>query len=156
MRAYADTNFFTRLYIETVWTKQAMGVLEEMISARCRLPVLWLHRVEIRNAFELYVFAGRHGSGPRVSHEAAAAAQARFRADCRGRFGPFKEASIPVETWEATAEEISLRHSARYGFRTYDVLHVAAARELGATTFFSYDARCNKLAGFEGLETPLL
>jgi predicted nucleic acid-binding protein len=57
--------------------------------------------------------------------------------------------------WESAAEELSLRHSAKCGFRTYDVLHVAAAKELGCQTFYSYDIRCNKLASLEGLDVPL-
>ena len=154
MNAYADSNFFTRLYIETEWTEEVLFTLGKLMSSGGRLPVLWLHRVEIRNAFELFVFAGKQGRGTRFAPEATAAAQARFRADCRSRSGPFRESALSLEAWEHAAEELSLRHSSKLGFRTYDVLHVAAAKELGADIFYSYDERCNQLAALEGLKTP--
>ena len=155
MKAYADSNFFTRLYIECEWTEGTLRILSRLMAAGTRLPVLWIHRVEIRNAFELFVFAGRTGSGSRVSPEAAAAAQSRFRSECRSSTGPFLTASLDALKWESVAEEISLRHSAKSGFRTYDVLHVAAAKELGCETFYSYDTRWNTLAALEGLDVPL-
>lgn len=155
MKAYADSNFFTRLYIECEWTEGTLKILARLMAEGVRLPVLWIHRVEIRNAFELFVFAGRKGSGPRVSPEAAGAAQARFRRDCRSISGPFQTSSLDLLKWETAAEELSLRHSAKSGFRTYDVLHVAAAKELGCETFYSHDIRCNLLASIEGLAVPL-
>ena len=48
-------------------------------------------------------------------------------------------------------EEIALRHAARHGFRTYDLLHVASALALKCGTFWSFDKRASKLAKLEGL-----
>jgi hypothetical protein len=46
-----------------------------------------------------------------------------------------------------------LRHTAKHGFRTYDLLHVSSALLLKCDTFWSFDPKANRLAGLEGLET---
>jgi predicted nucleic acid-binding protein len=55
--------------------------------------------------------------------------------------------------WRIVFEELSLRHSAKKGFRTYDILHVAAALCLGCDTFWSFDRKSRDLARLEGLAT---
>ena len=155
MKAYADSNFFSRIYIETEWTDEASGLVADFLSRGIRLPVTWLHGVEVRNAFELFVFACKKSGNRIVTPQAAAVAHARFRFDCRRHEGPYKPASLDMGAWEATAEEITLRHSAKRGFRTYDILHVSAAIVMTCDTFYSYDKKCNDLAALEGLKTPL-
>lgn len=155
MKPYADSNFFSRIYIETEWTDEASGLVADFLSRGLPLPVTWLHGVEVRNAFELFVFAGKQSGNHIVTPQSAAVAHARFRMDCRRVSGPYKSASLDLGAWEATAEEITLRHSAKYGFRTYDILHVSAAILLSCDTFYSYDKKCNTLASIEGLKTPL-
>ena len=49
------------------------------------------------------------------------------------------------------AEQLSLRHTARRGFRTYDLLHVASALLLGCDSFLSFDEKASQLAKLEGL-----
>ena len=51
----------------------------------------------------------------------------------------------------AAAAEISVRHTRATGNRAYDILHVAAAKILGATEFWSLDGRQRTLAAAEGL-----
>ena len=60
---------------------------------------------------------------------------------------------LPVHEMVRQARELSLRHTARHGFRTYDVLHVAGALILECDRFWSFDARANKLAKIERLKT---
>ncbi len=45
------------------------------------------------------------------------------------------------------------RHGPRLGVRTLDSLHVAAALQLKAEQFWTFDARQAKLAQAEGLKT---
>jgi predicted nucleic acid-binding protein len=52
---------------------------------------------------------------------------------------------------EAQFEELALRHTAKHGFRTYDLLHVASALLLRCDTFWSFDPKASKLAALEGL-----
>lgn len=56
--------------------------------------------------------------------------------------------------WRATvrrAADISRTHTARLGVRTLDVLHVAAALELGLRTLVTFDERQMRLAAVVGL-----
>ncbi len=151
MRPYADTNFFSRFYLRLAETKDIAGQLEQAQAAGSPpLPVTWLHRVETVNAFQLYVFAGKSGGRTRVTPEQAAAAHAAFRADLANPTF-LRSVQIEVAALEAQFEELALRHTARHGFRTYDVVHVASALLLNCDTFWSFDPKASRLAALEGL-----
>jgi predicted nucleic acid-binding protein len=60
--------------------------------------------------------------------------------------------AIPTSEVERQFEELSLRHTARHGFRTYDLLHVASALALKCDTFWSFDSKASKPAELEGLK----
>ena len=154
MKLYADTNFFTRFYFSLRESPVAAGLL---VRAREReaapLPVTWLHRLEVVNAFELHVFGARAQGLSRVTQRQAGAAQANFRTDlAQANF--LQTAPLPEEKLRAECEELSLRHTARRGLRVYDVIHVASALLLGCDTFWSFDAKAARLAKLEGLKLP--
>ncbi len=151
MRPYADTNFFTRYYLETA----APGVVASLVEQAERrglpaLPVCWLHRMEICNALQLAVFQSRSAGHKRVTAEQAAAALAAFRDELEQQVWL---RAVPVATadLERQFEELSLRHTAKNGFRTYDLLHVSSALLLGCDTFWSFDPKATRLAELEGL-----
>src|SRR6266853_2361263 len=152
MTPYADTNFLTRVYLEM---PQSDAVLELETEARLRgaepLPLTWLHPIELCNALQLRVFQGRDPAHLRVTPEQAAAAWAMFRedVDSQRRFQP---ASVSIADLTRQFEELSLRHTARHGFRTYDLMHVAFALLLECDTFWSFDAKASRLAALEGLK----
>jgi len=151
MTPYADTNFFTRLYLELPGSAEADHLLENArrVSAK-PLPVAWLHQIETINAFQLHVFVRRAPGQPHVSLEQAALAWAEFRSDlASGIF--ICHALIPNDKLEHQFEELCLRHTAKYGFRTYDLLHVASALVLECDAFWSFDPKATKLAQLEGL-----
>ena len=52
-----------------------------------------------------------------------------------------------------TCERLARRHVAKLGVRTLDSLHVAAALELQADRFWTFDQRQARLAEAEGLST---
>jgi predicted nucleic acid-binding protein len=54
-----------------------------------------------------------------------------------------------------TGEHISKARTFAAGHRSFDILHIATAIELGAKAFLSFDANQIALAAVEGLETPL-
>jgi hypothetical protein len=60
---------------------------------------------------------------------------------------------LPIEDLSRQCEEISLRHTARHGFRTYDLLHVSSALLLHCDTFLSFDPKALALASLEGMAT---
>lgn len=53
------------------------------------------------------------------------------------------------------AERVSKARTYSGGHRSFDVLHIAAALELDADAFLSFDGNQNTLAAAEGLATPL-
>lgn len=153
MTPYADTNFYTRVYLQLPESVKADRLLAEAKeSAATPLPLTWLHRVEILNAFQLHVFQAHDAGQSYISAQQAALAHANFRSDTqKSEF--LRSVVIPDVELEKQFEELSLRRTARHGFRTYDLLHVASALLLRCDTFWSFDARATHLAKLEGLKT---
>jgi predicted nucleic acid-binding protein len=148
MMIYADTNFITRLYLERPETSLAgQFILEENPV----LPITWLLKLEIINAFEQSVLTGFGEAQRRVSAELAAACQQQFREDLSQGLA-MKLVAVPQAELSSQFEEIAMRHTAKFGFRCYDILHVAAAKLLACKQFWSFDKKANKLAKLEGLE----
>ena len=151
MRPYADTNFFSRLYLPLVESEAAAHLIASgQAEASPPLPITWLHRLETINALQLHVFMGKARGQTRVTPEQAAAAQAAFQTDLdRPEFLRPVQLELPV--LEVQFEELALRHTAKHGFRTYDLLHVASALVLVCDTFWSFDPKASRLAALEGL-----
>ena len=66
--------------------------------------------------------------------------------------GLWLEAELPATAFEVCIE-IARLYTPRLGTRTIDTLHVAAALELGAERFWTFDDRQKKLAKAAGLKT---
>ena len=153
MKPYADTNFLCRLYLPLAESGAAARQLADaQAAASSPLPVTWLHRLETINALQLYVLTGAARGQIRVTPEQAAAAHATFRADL-AQPAFLQAAQLTTSDLEAQFEELALRHTARHGFRTYDLLHVASALLLKCDCFWSFDPKASKLAALEGLTT---
>jgi len=151
MKPYADTNFFTRLYLQLEDTPQALRLAEQAKeSAAAPLPVTWLHRVEFINAVQQHVLAGQMGQ-TRVTAEQAAIARMTFREDMASDQFLYCPV-VNLTDLERHCEDLSLRHTARHGFRIYDLLHVSSALILKCDVFWSFDPKANKLAALEGLK----
>ena len=138
MRPYADSNLFSRFYLRLSESEETAGLMEAArAEGTAPLPVSWLHRLEIVNALQLYVFAGKGGQ-IRVTPEQAASAHATFITDLReGLF--LRSAQVELPALAAQFEELALRHTAKHGFRTYDLIHVASALILNCDEFWSFD-----------------
>lgn len=148
MSTYADTNFITRLYLERPETAQAESIFSAELPL---LPIIWLTRLEVINAFEQSVLTGFGDAQSRVSAELAAACQQQFRDDLAQGVA-MRLVNVSQAEISAKFEEIALRHTARHGFRAYDILHVAAALVLKCQSFWSFDKKACKLAKLEGLK----
>jgi predicted nucleic acid-binding protein len=154
MIVYADTNFFTNSLLDLTHSPQADALLESLrASQTAPLPVTWLLRMEFLNALQRLVFETRHGTQQlRVTPESAMLADAEFLKETEEGL-LFREQALRLEDIEAVFEILARRHTAKHGFRTYDVFHVASALVLGCDTFWSFDAQAKKLAQLEGLTT---
>jgi predicted nucleic acid-binding protein len=67
-----------------------------------------------------------------------------------------KWSPLPEDELDEAFDMLSFRHTAKHGFRTYDILHVSSALLLGCDTFWSFDVKARKLAKLEGLKTNSL
>ena len=154
MIPYADTNFFTNRLLDLAHTAVA-DILAETHEKNGYppLPVTWLLRLELTNALQRVVFESRHGSQHfRATPESVMIAEADFRKDLEvGVLAA--ERSLVMSDLEAVFDRLAHRHTAKHGFRTYDILHVASALLLGCDTFWSFDLKALKLAKLEGLKT---
>ena len=152
MRLYVDANVLVRLYLSSEGSEARSLVM----SAECRrawpLPVTSLLRCEIGNAIQRMAYESHHGSAFRFTREGAAASWGEFTQHLdEGEF--LKNIALTIEQIVDDFERLVARHTAKHGFRTYDILHVASALHLGCDTFWSFDAKALKLARLEGLKT---
>lgn len=120
------------------------------LRARFRPPLVLthLHRLELINAWSLKVFRGE------ISAQAAGEAVACLETDIDEGVW-----SLPDYDFGAVftrAEGLSRRHTAAFGTRTLDVLHVAAALELRRREFVTGDDRQARLAAAAGLSVTRL
>jgi predicted nucleic acid-binding protein len=152
MSPYADTNFLTRVYLRLPDSEAAWRLTDELPAAAAHsLPVTWLHRLEFLNALQFHVFSARQPGQHFVTSEQAALALANFRADLTTE-SLVGNAIVAGNDLERQFTELSLRHTAKHGFRTYDLLHVSSALLLKCDRFWSFDSKASKLAALEGLK----
>jgi predicted nucleic acid-binding protein len=107
------------------------------------MAVAALQRHELRNAFRLAVFRME------ITNEQCRAVLELIESDLRA--GVLADC---VPTWLElfrTAEVLGAAHTEELGIRAMDLLHVAAARTLGAALFLTFDARQRTLARRVGL-----
>jgi len=76
-----------------------------------------------------------------------------FEMDLLG--GRLIEATCNLADVLAEASRLSAAHTLSGGHRGFDILHVAAARIIGATHFLTFDANQQRLARAAGLKLPL-
>jgi predicted nucleic acid-binding protein len=138
LTAYADSSFFVSLYLADQHSEEASRWLPAG-------PTLWLtplHLAEWIHAVEQHVFRGK------VSRNEADVVYVRFEE--HRKTGLWIEADVPDTAFERCVE-LARQHVARLGNRTLDTLHVAAALELKAERFWTFDERQAKLARAAGL-----
>ncbi len=107
--------------------------------------VLWLtplHVAEWTHAVEQQIF---RGAASRTEIDLTHKRFTQHRAS-----GLWVEATLPESAWDVCAQ-LARRYAARLGLRTLDTLHVAAALELKAQRFWTFDDRQRKLASAVGL-----
>jgi predicted nucleic acid-binding protein len=154
LKIYADTNFFTAFLLGPEDERRAAALLRSVPAGESRpLPVTRLLRLEVTNSLQRFVFEQRSGATEvRVTREAALMAEAEF-GEVERRAQLWTRVIEPETEVDRIFLDLVHRHTARHGFRTYDILHVATALALGCDTFWSFDAKAKKLAKLEGLKT---
>jgi predicted nucleic acid-binding protein len=149
---YADANLLVRFYLDYAVGGDARRLLTSSRARQGRpLPVTTLLRMELMNALQRLVFETRQGGQWRVNPEMVAAVWGDFEEDLADGV-LFRTAAITLEDMAENFSNLVGRHTARHGFRTYDVLHVASALSLGCDTFWTFDDKARQLAKLEGLK----
>lgn len=153
MKVFADANFFTNWLVQLPFTAEAERMVLMLERSNFRpIFVTRLVKQEVMNALHRLVFESRTTSQDfSLSHGAAIAAEAFFSS--RIQEGEVFRAADPTpDVLDRQYFDLVHRHTAKHGFRTNDVLHVASALVMECDTFWSFDTRAKRLAKLEGLE----
>jgi predicted nucleic acid-binding protein len=136
---YVDSSALVAVYVNERFSKPA----RRAVRAVAQVPFTQLHELEVRNAFELLVGRGL-----------------MTRAECRTIHAQLQDdienhrlvrLSLDLDGVFADAHELSRSYAAKVLVRSLDLLHVAAARAAGCTTFISADDRQLVVAKATGL-----
>ena len=137
---YLDTSAFIKLYIRE---EHSEAVNKMVIRQDEPLPVWFLHTLEMRNAFNLKLFRKELMQADvdnltKLFHDRL---QSGIYAAPRLEIGDLAATAIPFTS-----------HTRRLGCRSLDILHVAAAKLIGARRFVTFDDRQRSLAETVGLK----
>lgn len=134
MKIYADSSFLVSLYsADTNWSTATRAM--QASTGECFVSTLG--ELEVVNAFGLRVFRKE------VSAVQAQSSVIDFEKDLRD--GILQLRGLSDSIFER-ARQLSRETTAKLGTRTADLLHVAAALELGADFLYSFDQQQRKLA----------
>lgn len=151
MNTYIDANLLVRIYLQLPGGNEALAMLNDREGrAAWPFPVTDLLRCEVINAIQRMVFESRQGGQWRVPLESAAVAQTDFAQDLQDAVF-LKRSPLTLRDVEPEFDLLSSRHTAREGFRTYDVIHVASAKTMSCQRFLTFDLKVKHLARIEGL-----
>jgi predicted nucleic acid-binding protein len=138
---YADTGFLCSLYAPDAFTTKAQAA---MMRLHNQPAFSWIHQLEFRNALRLRVFRKE------ITPTQRDASLNLLLADLAS--GVLTHADIEHHSLMVEAERLSTSYSERFGTRSLDILHVAAALVLGVKEFHTFDTRQAKLAKAAGLK----
>jgi len=148
--AYPDTSFLCALYRKQDNSDCALAYREAMSGPlHVTRLLLWEFRQSVR--FQ----ACRHSKNREVGYPQREAERMVEKLTEHLALGALKLADCDFINVLITGEQISKTRTFTGGHRSFDILHIATAIELGAKAFLSFDANQTRLAAAEGLETPL-
>ena len=142
MNAYADTSFLLSFVGQDRNSLAAKQVLATALTAPA-IPLTFLGALEFNNAARSLVFQSK------LDPTGLGRMQRRML-ECL-ETSILRRTPLPVYRHYEEGEMLSASLTARLGVRTLDLLHVAAARVLGADTLLSFDVRQREFARHCGL-----
>jgi predicted nucleic acid-binding protein len=136
MICYCDSSFLIALYCH----EDGLSGVADTEASKWTAPALLspLSHLETTNGLCRKVFTGE------ITQQDCDGCIAAFERDIADRMFTLAYFNLAVTFRDARA--LSVQHSATGGYRSLDLLHIAAAKILGAVTFLSFDARLNALA----------
>lgn len=139
-----DTSFLFSLYGEDVNSSRAVAWLAHCDSA---LNLSLLNEYELRNAFNFSAFKGYYAT------EEIECYRADFEAALSSNRLLLCHPNLAQVIGQAS--ELSKQYTLASGHRSFDILHVAAARIMGAGVFLTFDKNQYTLAKNVGLDLPI-
>ncbi len=138
--AYFDTGVLVKNYFAEANSAAAASLIHAESP-----PLIFTHfqELEARNSIRLKLFRGE------ITVVDAASSLDALRTDIRN--GVLVRPSYSITSIFHLAEDLSHRFAAITGARALDILHVAAALEIGSKRFVSFDQRQRKVAAKAGL-----
>jgi len=130
MRCYFDSSVLVSLYLKDSNSERAINAVGRTIGAPLYTQ---LHAIEITNAAQLAHFQNR------ISSDQAISALSVIDADIES--GALERVHLHWSMTIRAALDLSRRFSAKYGCRTLDVMHLAAATTLKVDNFITFDKR---------------
>lgn len=150
MTAYPDTSFLCAIYRFQANSQKAAthfaGMLEPLHVSS---PLLFEFRQSIR--WQGYLHAKDRSKG--FDRRSGQAALAKLQANIAS--GAIVVAPVDWADVVNIGERLSAQHTWTFGYRGFDILHVATALHLGASEFLTFDENQKALAEIEGLRVPL-
>jgi len=134
LKIYADPSFIVSLYSPDANSATAARTMQAS-SGECFLTTHG--ELEVVNAMGLRIFRKE------VSPVEAQSALVEFEKDLRDGIFQLRGLTDPILE---RAQKLSRQTTAKLGTRTADLLHVAAALELGVDCLYSFDLQQRKLA----------
>ena len=138
---YADTSFLVAVYSPGAESMKALAFMQRLTEP---LPFTPLHRHELRTGIRLRVFRRE------ITPEQRQAAFNDIDSDLDGNI--LAHRNVPWTDTFREAENLAGVHVETLGVRSFDLLHVAIALALKATSFVTFDLRQAALATAAGFE----
>jgi predicted nucleic acid-binding protein len=142
LKIYADSSFFISLLVVDKHSAEAW----RRADLHHQLLITPLNRAEIVHAIFMHVF------WKKSDFITAQQAVQNLNHDCDTRV--FESVELPEDTFN-TSINLAWHFGPTLGVRTLDSLHVAAALELNADRFWTFDDRQAQLAEACGLNTKI-
>jgi len=141
---YLDTSALLKLYVR----EQGSDVVQRLVSSQdLPLPIWEIQQAELINALRLKAFWNEI-----TATQAESQIELFHNRRKRGLYiFPDIDRNSLMKCFLRLSEE-----TPRLGCRTMDILHVACALEIAATSFLSFDSRQNTLAALAGLKLGAL
>ena len=145
MTVYFDSSIVTKWYLLEPDSSAALSLRDRFRPPAC---LTHLHRAELTTAWHLKIF--------RKELPQATVTQALADLDSDVEAGIWAAPTYELAAVFARAQTLARAHAAGLGVRTLDILHVAAALELGSRDFVTNDERQGRLAKAAGLRAVML
>jgi predicted nucleic acid-binding protein len=147
---YPDTSLLCALYVPQSTSTRAISHVGGLSDPLESTSLLFF---EFRQSIRFQVFRHSKDRNQGYAMTVAQAALAALQSDVKA--GLYRHAAVDWADVHQIGERLALQHTAKGGYRSFDILHIATALHLGVREFLTFDGNQKKLAEAEGLIVPV-